>query len=156
MEIRKATESDSLTVAAVAIAVWIDTYADQGMDEVYSSYVMERFTESNIKILIRDKFLYVASTDFGICGFAVVGSLNDCKYEIETMYILSKFHSLGIGKMLLDAIFKEIGGPFWLKCAEYNPRALSFYRRNGFVDAGSVNFELDGKEYPCVLLSSGT
>ena len=156
MDIRKATGSDATKIAAVAIAVWIDTYADHGMDQVYSSYVLDRFTEPNVRDLIFSKSLYVAETDFGVCGFAVVGASIDSKFEIETMYVLSRFHGKGVGRGLLDAISKDIAGPLWLKCAEYNPKALSFYRRNGFTDAGLVNFVLDGKDYPCVVLNKIT
>ena len=156
MDIRKATESDALKIAAVAIAVWIDTYADHGMDHVYSSYVLDRFTESNVRDLICRKSLYVADTGFGICGFAVVVASADSKFEIETMYVLSRFHGKGVGRGLLDAISKDFAGQLWLKCAEYNPKALSFYRRNGFIDTGLVNFVLDGKDYPCVVLNKIT
>jgi GNAT superfamily N-acetyltransferase len=156
MEIRKAVESDAIKIAAVAIAVWIDTYAEKGMDDLYAAYVLGRFTELNVMDLIRSKTVYVAETEFGICGFSVVGSKSEARYEIETMYVLSMYQSKSVGARLLEVICRDILGPFWLKCAEYNPRALSFYRRNGFADAGMVNFVLDGKDYPCVLLNKIT
>jgi len=156
MNIRRATEEDALKIAAVAIAVWIDAYARQGMDQVNSSYVLGRFTESNIKSLMLNKYLYVAETDFGICGFAVVGACIESKYEIETMYVLSRFHGKGFGRKLLDFICNDVTGPFWLKCAETNVRALSFYRHNGFIDSGMVNFVLGGKDYPCIVLNKIT
>lgn len=59
MDVRKATEADAVKIAAVAIVVWIGTYADQGMDQVYSSYVLDRFSESNVRDLIGTKSLYV-------------------------------------------------------------------------------------------------
>lgn len=156
MKIRKPTELDALKVAAVAIAVWIDSYADHGMDETYSDYVVNRFTEQGIKELIQTKVVYIAETDFGVCGFAIIGPKSDEGFEIETMYILGRFHSKGIGARFLETMFKDLSGPFWLKCAEYNPRALSFYRRNGFRDVGTVNFVLNNKDYPCVVMSRST
>ena len=72
------------------------------------------------------------------------------------MYVLNRFHGKGIGRGLLKAISRDLAGPFWLKCAEYIPKALPFYRHNGFADAGVVNFVLDGKDYPCVVLNKIT
>lgn len=152
IRIRTATENDASMIASISIAVWIDTYAEKGMNTAYASYVLSRFSESNTLKLMQEKAIYIAETAFGICGFAIIGKKIQSKYEIETMYLLNQFHRQGIGKKLLDRIFKDIDGPFWLKCADYNPKALAFYRQNGFTDAGMTDFVLDHVNYPCVLL----
>lgn len=154
--IRKAVSEDSISIAAVAIAVWIDAYAVSGMDESYSRYILGRFTESNVADLICNKHIYVAESEFGICGFSTVADEGCGTYEIETMYVLNRFHSNGIGASLLSRIFEDFTGRFWLKCAGFNTRGISFYRRNGFIDTGFVDFMLDGKAYPCVVLEKIT
>ena len=103
MIIRDATEEDSFHIATIAITTWVDTYAPEGMNSSYSTYIMERFTPNNIVAQIKHDTVLVAETDFGLCGYAVVSQSDDKKYELETIYILPRFQNQGVGKKFLDA-----------------------------------------------------
>jgi ribosomal protein S18 acetylase RimI-like enzyme len=52
------------------------------------------------------------------------------------LYVAAADHGGGAGQALLDAVLEE--GPAVLWVAKENPRAIAFYRRNGF--------EFDGAE----------
>lgn len=43
---RKATEGDAADLSALAISVWVDTYADQGIEADYGRYISDHLTES--------------------------------------------------------------------------------------------------------------
>jgi ribosomal protein S18 acetylase RimI-like enzyme len=154
MKIRKAIIEDSELIAAVAIATWVDTYAPDGLDNVFANYVLNRFAPQNIEKLIENNNVYVAETEFGICGYALVSLSDNEKHEIETMYILPKFQGKGIGRKLMNAIKTEYQSDLWLKCADYNPPALSFYRSLGFTETGETWFELAGVKYRCLIFES--
>lgn len=157
MKIRRANAADAMNIATTAITTWVDTYATEGMNDVFSGYILDRFTPWNITGLIANSCVLVAETDFGLVGFALVSESGAGRWEIETIYILPKFQSSGIGRQLMDAIVAAHDGLLWLKCADYNPKALSFYRRCGFLETGETWFELAGERYHCLVfeLSAG-
>jgi ribosomal protein S18 acetylase RimI-like enzyme len=156
MNIRRATAQDATNIAAIAIATWVDTYAPAGMNDVYSGYILGRFTATNIAELIERNYVVVAETDFGLVGYALVSASGAARWEIETVYILPRFQSFGIGKRLLDTIATSHHGRLWLKCADYNPKALSFYRSYGFDETGETWFELAGERYRCLVFELST
>ena len=151
MKIRRATTEDAKNIASVAITTWVDTYAPEGMNDIYSEYVLDRFTAENVSALINEHYVLVAETDFGIVGYALVSKSSEAKSEIETVYILPKFQGVGVGKALMDAIVASHNNPLWLKCADYNPKALSFYRNFGFIETGETWFLLAGERYRCLV-----
>jgi len=151
MNIRGATKNDSKHLSVLAIATWVDTYADEGVNDVFAEYALCRFTPEKMNELIDNSYVVVAETDFGLVGYAVVSGSDDGKREIETIYILPKYQGKGIGQKLMDSIISKIEGDLWLKCADYNPRALNFYRRYGFIEKGETWFELAQKKYRCLI-----
>ena len=151
MNIRRATEEDATNIASVAITTWVNTYAPEGMNDVYSKYILKRFTPASIKKEIGRNFVLVAETAFGIVGYALVSNSEDRKHEIETIYMLPKFQGSGIGKALMDYIVSSYSEALWLKCADNNPQALSFYRSYGFTETGETWFELAGDKYRCLV-----
>lgn len=152
MYIREATHNDCYHIASIAIATWVDTYAHMGMSSSYSKYIIERFTPEKITCLVENSLVLVAGTDFGLCGYAVVSETNSSSYEVETIYILPRFQSQGIGRRFIEEIVSRIKGNVWLKCADDNLKALDFYRRMEFVDTDVTWFELDGEKYRCLIL----
>jgi ribosomal protein S18 acetylase RimI-like enzyme len=50
--------------------------------------------------------------------------------ELLSIYVLSKAYGSGAGQALLDAALGDRPACLWV--AAQNPRAQSFYRRNGF------------------------
>jgi len=151
MDIRLATKSDSKKLATLAITTWIDTYADEGINDVFSEYALSRFTAENMEKLIENNHVIVAESNFGIIGYALVSQPEDGKSEIETVYILPRFQGKGVGQKLMDAIIVNNENDLWLKCADYNPQALKFYRNYGFVEKGETWFELAQKKYRCLI-----
>jgi len=76
--------------------------------------------------------------------------------EIERIYVLKEFHGKNIGQMLyekamqiaLDANVDYI----WLGVWEENPRAISFYRKNGFVAFDKHIFRLGDDEQTDIMM----
>jgi len=52
MNIRGATKDDSKHLAVLAIATWVDTYADEGLNDVFSEYALSRFTPEKMNELV--------------------------------------------------------------------------------------------------------
>ena len=66
--------------------------------------------------------------------------------EIERIYVLKEFYGKGIGKFLLDKaidITKKKQYPYiWLGVWENNLRAITFYKKHGFVAFDKHDFKL--------------
>ena len=56
--------------------------------------------------------------------------------QLYNIYVSHAAHGIGVGQALLDGVLGEEPAMLWV--AKENPRAIAFYRRNGF--------ELDGAE----------
>ncbi|MFZ5868948.1 MAG: GNAT family N-acetyltransferase [Actinomycetota bacterium] len=57
------------------------------------------------------------------------------RLELHLIYLLAAHHGTGLGQGLLDAAVADAPAFLWI--AEDNPRALAFYRRNGFEPDGA-------------------
>ncbi|WP_346959115.1 GNAT family N-acetyltransferase [uncultured Arthrobacter sp.] len=60
--------------------------------------------------------------------------------QLFSIYVAAEFYGAGVGQALLDATAGD--GPAMLWVAKENPRAVAFYRRNGF------NFDGTGQTDP--------
>lgn len=71
MTLRRATQSDASSLAAIAIEVWIGTYLKKGVSAFFADYALETFTPAKMRALLRDpgQFILVSENDEGIDGF---------------------------------------------------------------------------------------
>lgn len=76
--------------------------------------------------------------------------------EIERIYVVQEFHGKNIGKLLFDKaieIAKEKKVSYvWLGVWEENPRAISFYKKNGFVEFDKHIFKLGDDEQTDLMM----
>jgi ribosomal protein S18 acetylase RimI-like enzyme len=68
--------------------------------------------------------------------------------EIQRLYVIEDWHGKGMAQELMSACIEEVkqrgSDAVWLGVWEHNPRAISFYRKFGFVPAGEHTFLLGG------------
>lgn len=68
--------------------------------------------------------------------------------EVARFYVDAPFHGTGLAQRLMAAALahaREAGAVVaWLQVAEYNDRALAFYRKAGFREVGRVPFDFAG------------
>lgn len=66
--------------------------------------------------------------------------------EIQRLYVAQGWHGRGVAHELMHACLEELAGRgcdvAWLGVWERNPRAISFYRKFGFVEVGEHVFTL--------------
>jgi len=66
--------------------------------------------------------------------------------EIQRLYVASDWHGKGIAQQLMAACVEEMrrrgSDVIWLGVWERNPKAISFYKKFGFVEAGAHIFAL--------------
>ncbi len=156
LSIRYAVPGDAAGIARVHVQAWREAYAHllpadtlAGLDEG----AREEMWRKTIAAATTD--IRVASDGAEIVGWATAGAGRDADaprpLELEGIYVLASHHGTGAGQLLLDAAAG--GRPAYLWLAADNPRALAFYRRNGFVlDGASATAELAGVPVPIVRM----
>jgi GNAT superfamily N-acetyltransferase len=85
----------------------------------------------------------VAELDGEAVGYALAGPPEDEDAPRELclrhIYQYARAHGSGTGQALIDAAIGD--RPAYLWTAEGNPRAIAFYRRNGFLPDGTHKVE---------------
>ncbi|MCX9157364.1 GNAT family N-acetyltransferase [Niveibacterium sp. 24ML] len=155
--LRLAAPADAPRIAALGIFVWLHTYASDGISDAIARHVLDSLNETHIARLIADpaRRLIVAERDNTLLAYAVLrfgGGHRGIRCEIETLYVHPGFARHGIGGALLhrarqEALARCGDAAVWLTVNARNPRALSFYQAQGFVDEGERGFELDGTQH---------
>lgn len=141
--IRPAVADDAESIGRVHAASWRETYGHLVDDpDANPWFDVDRRSEMWRSNLDHATFSTAVAVDqTGVVGFAAVQATPEPDAgrpeELTMLYVLARAHGGGAGQALLDA---TLGGrPASLWVAADNPRAHSFYRRNGFTPDGSTS-----------------
>ena len=138
-EIRAATVDDAMALGAMHVAAWREAY----FPHILSAASLEVATPEArgaryVDLLTANTATtWLAVSDDEIIGHsAAVPAQPDEPGELEllSIYVLAKAYGSGAGQALLDAAIGDRSACLWV--AAENPRAISFYRRNGFEAVG--------------------
>ena len=117
--IREATKLDCVSLTALSLEVWFQTYCIDGITTENSNYALSFFTEEYFESLLRNQkyrvFVYVE--DAYLRGYALINldsqyKDRDVGFEIEKLYVHSAYQGKNIGKKLLKEIETKIGDKF--------------------------------------------
>lgn len=146
--IREANKSDTISLVALSLEVWLQTYCIDGITHDTSQYALSMFTENYFNHLLTNKKyrVFVSVDDIYLRGYALVNlesqfENHDIGFEIEKLYVHSLYQGKGIGKKLLKEIETKVGGRFWLYSWVRN-QSIGFYEHLGFRDIGRYDFML--------------
>jgi ribosomal protein S18 acetylase RimI-like enzyme len=155
LKIRSAEPGDAAALAQFAEESFRDAFERFNSAEDMASYVASAFDSELQRTEIADvhgAVLLVESAE-GIVGYAQL-LLAACPSEVEArpamelqrFYVARDHHGSGVAQRLMHAALEvaaEHGAAaIWLGVWARNARAISFYRKVGFVDAGSKSFVL--------------
>ena len=159
MKILKAELSDAKNIAALAVQVWLDTYAVTGIRDVFSNYIWTELTPESFSNKLNDKNreLYKLIEDEHLIGLIELNYDSSyiqnpkSKLEIDKLYIQENFCNRGIGGMMIDFLImickKKNLSSFWLSVYEKNARAIKFYEKHNFSEIGEIYFELGNEKH---------
>ena len=167
--IRRAVTADANCLAALAIQVWLHTYATDGIRPALADYVLTEFTEQRFTERINDPMsvLLVAEIKQHLVAYALLSLHAPCRtsaqgnVELATLYVQAHFAGTGLGSALLkhsQAWLRQgdAQARVWLSVWTHNPRAIDFYRKHQFEQVGTTQFEFGGERHEnLVLLAPG-
>ncbi|MEJ6472978.1 N-acetyltransferase [Pseudoalteromonas piscicida] len=145
--IRSATYEDAQSLAALSIQVWLDTYAVEGLRQEYAEYALSTFTQAYFTSLLQREeiSIYVAVHQGAIQGYVQANNHSkyhqqDLGFEVEKLYVLSRFQGLGIGRRLLSHMVEKLGERYWLYTWVEN-KSNRFYEKLGLKLIGKHHFQ---------------
>ena len=164
IQLRPATPADALTLSALAIQVFLDTYAPEGIRASVAREVFTTYTEQSFAAAIasdQTRLVVAERQDHQrhLVGFAQV-TLDERhelapgsgpQSELLRLYVQEPFTGQKLGSRLLaeaEALAARAGSSLlWLTPWVHNHRALAFYARRGYSDHGVTWFRFEGEAH---------
>lgn len=163
--VRKVTLEDLKILQDIGRKTFFETFSDSNTEENMNQYLDEGFSSDKLlQELSNDQSeFYFALDQDEVVGYLKVNSGESqtenhdaLSLEIERIYVLKDYHGKKVGQILYEkaiqlAIDKKVEY-VWLGVWEENPRAISFYKKNGFVEYDKHIFVLGDDEQTDILM----
>lgn len=144
--VRAPREDEADRLAALHVASWRETYEHllpAGFFTAEHSAKRQQMWRNMLGNPRESWVIRLAEVDGRTIGFAMSGPTAPTadhsiprERQLFMLYVLREFHGSGAGQALLDAVLGTAPAVLWV--AAENPRAVAFYRRNGFEFDGVV------------------
>lgn len=160
VHLRPAVPADALCLGVLAAQVFLDTYAVAGVRPALAREVLACCSPAAYEALLADGSvaILVAERDAHLVGFAQLAreavhplapGLRGA--ELRRLYVQERFTGGGLGRRLLAAAEATAAASgaqaLWLTAWVGNARALAFYPRCGYRDAGATTYEFEGESH---------
>ncbi|MBK8343240.1 MAG: GNAT family N-acetyltransferase [Bacteroidetes bacterium] len=163
--VKKVQTTDIAQLQLIGRQTFYETFAAGNTEENMRKYLEEGFSEEKLLTEITDKNaeFYFAILEDEIIGYLKINygqsqtELKDDKaLEIERIYVLKTFHGKQVGQILYDkaiSLARDHNAEYvWLGVWEENPRAINFYKKNGFVEFDKHIFKLGNDEQTDIMM----
>ncbi len=146
LRIERATLSDTAKLQQIGIKTFVEAFSAVNTKENMDSYLQSSFATDKIneELANESSQFYFAILDNEIIGYlklnlgqAQTEIKDNDALEIERIYVQQAYHGKKVAQMLYSkaiSIAENINARYvWLGVWEHNQRAISFYKKNGFV-----------------------
>ena len=165
IEIKKVTIVDIEKLQNIGRQTFYETFAEANTEEDMQKYLTENFSTTKLKseLINPDSEFYFSSISKRVVGYLKLNfgqaqtelSLNNA-LEIERIYVLKELHGKQVAQVLYNKaiqVAKRLNVDIlWLGVWEENPRAISFYKKNGFVEFDKHIFRLGNDEQTDIMM----
>lgn len=144
---------------------FFETFSSSNTEENMKNYLEEGFSVDKLSNELANPN---SQFYFAIQGENVIGYLklnygasqtelkDEAALEIERIYVLKDFHGKSVGQLLynkaMEVAKRKKVDYVWLGVWEENPRAISFYKKNGFVEFDRHIFKLGDDEQTDIMM----
>ena len=159
-KLRHASLSDAITISALSVQVFLDTYATEGIRhdlarEAFLEYSAEAFTHRLGEV---SRAFILAESGAGLLGYAEVlltsvaaPAAEVSGAELVRLYVQPVAHRSGIGRALLEhteqLVLAARIATVWLTAWDGNVNARAFYAQLGYADVGVTTYSFQGNTY---------
>jgi ribosomal protein S18 acetylase RimI-like enzyme len=165
IEITEATMADIERLQKIGRKTFFETFSASNTEENMNKYLEEGFSTDKLTKELTDpnSEFYLAILDGNVIGYLKLNFgksqtelKDDNALEIERIYVAKEFHGKRVGQLLYEKaieIAKQKNADYvWLGVWEENPRAISFYKKNGFVEFDKHLFKLGNDEQTDIMM----
>lgn len=163
--INKASLEDLETLQNLGIQTFSETFAESNSEDAMKKYLEDSFNTEKIKAELNnpDSFFFIAWEEDDAVGYLKVNSgkaqtelQDETSLEIERIYVKKSHHGKKVGQLLYDKALEtaqqQQKSYLWLGVWEENLRAVSFYKKNGFVEFDKHIFRLGDDEQTDLMM----
>lgn len=156
VRLRRARPTDAAALAEFGARTFKTAYRGLMTDAELDGYVARTYGEAQQRdeMARPDSVVLMAEDGDRLAGFAWIyrGPRPPCvtvedAVSLSRIYVDPAGQSHGVGRQLLAGAMAEArgmgGSLLWLAVWQRNPRAVAFYRREGFTELGRTGFETD-------------
>jgi diamine N-acetyltransferase len=159
INIKQCNNGDLRKLQEISYETFNETFKDQNSPEIMNAYLEKAFNVKQLEKELSNIFsrFFFAYFNNEVAGYLKVNShdaqsenMGEDSLEIERIYVRAKFQKLGLGKYLINKAIEiavEQGkNKIWLGVWEKNENAIAFYKKIGFVQAGTHSFYMGDEE----------
>jgi len=163
--IKKVALNDIDQLQKIGRQTFFETFSAGNSEENMTKYLDEGFSAEKLTTELSDNNaeFYFATLNDSVIGYLKLNfghsqtELKDDKaLEIERIYVLKDFHGKSVGQILYDKAIhiarQKNANYVWLGVWEENPRAINFYKKNGFVEFDKHIFKLGNDEQTDIMM----
>lgn len=165
IDVRRVSLTDIDKLQAIGRQTFFETFSAENTEEDMQKYLDEGFSSEKLAAELNDASseFYFALLDDSVIGYLKLNfgqSQTELKdnnaLEIERIYVLKEFHGKKVGQLLYEKamqVARQMNASYaWLGVWEKNPRAISFYKKNGFVEFDKHIFKLGNDEQTDIMM----
>ena len=165
IKIQKVTLNDISQLQKIGRQTFSETFSGDNSEEDMKKYLDENFSTEKLTDELNNKNseFYFAKFEDTVIGYLKLNfgesqtELKDNKaLEIERIYVPKEYHGQSVGQILYEKaiqVAKQKDTDYvWLGVWEENLRALSFYKKNGFVEFDKHIFKLGNDEQTDIMM----
>jgi len=165
IQIQKITLSEIDQLQKIGRQTFEETFSESNSEENMKTYLEEGFSKEKLTAELHDtnSEFYFATLENEVIGYLKINfgasqtELKDSKaLEIERIYVSKEFHGKSVGQLLyvkaIEVAKQKAAEYVWLGVWEENPRAISFYKKNGFVEFDKHIFKLGDDEQTDIMM----
>lgn len=161
--LREAGPDDADALSLVGAATFLETFAGTLDGSAIAAHCRTAHSPSyyaNARSNGARAWLAEAATGGAPIGFALAGlpdlpGMDRGDIELKRIYALSRWHGTGVGAALLRAVLAAYRDRPRLILGVFhdNRRAIGFYRKHGFAEVATRQFDVGGTLYDDVVLA---
>ena len=165
INIKRVTLDDIAQLQEVGRQTFYETFSAGNTEENMIKYLKEGFAEEKLRAELTNpnSEFYFATLDGHVIGYLKLNLgqsqtelQDDRALEIERIYVLKEYHGKKVGQILYEKAMQiarqKNMNYVWLGVWEENPRAISFYKKNGFIAFDKHIFKLGNDEQTDIMM----
>ena len=153
--IRQCLLSDVEILREIGLETFDETFRPMNSPETMDRYLIESFSLEKLTQEVGNTYcnFYFIYSDSKLAGYLKINyapaqsDINDSEsVEVERIYVRKEHKGKGLGKVLMEYAFQQAiqnkKAYVWLGVWEKNVKAITFYEKMGFKEAGQHSFRI--------------